>query len=145
MALKHGRFGEFTACGNCPTCKYVKQTTIGVICPTCSKGDLIERRSRRGKTFYGCNRYPECDFVAWAKPVAETCPQCGGAYLVEKWLKEGAVLQCPNAESKHKRALEPVASAIIGRTRRTGRIPSHVKWQAIDSVGLSPCPGRATG
>jgi DNA topoisomerase-1 len=109
MALKSGRFGEFTACGNYPACKYVKQKTIGVICPTCNKGDLIERRSKRGKTFYGCNRYPECDFVAWAKPIAEACPQCGGPYLVEKWLKAGPVLQCPNAECKFKRALEPVA------------------------------------
>jgi DNA topoisomerase-1 len=109
LALKSGRFGEFTACGNYPACKYVKQKTIGVICPACHKGDLIERRSKRGKTFYGCNRYPECDFVAWAKPIAEACPQCGGAYLVEKWLKAGAVLQCPNAECKYKRILEPVA------------------------------------
>lgn len=109
MALKSGRFGEFTACGNYPTCKYVKQKTIGVICPKCNKGDLIERRSKRGKTFYGCNRYPDCDFVAWAKPIAEACPQCGGAYLVEKWLKAGAVLQCPNTECKYKRVLEPVA------------------------------------
>jgi DNA topoisomerase-1 len=108
LVLKSGRFGEFTACGDYPTCKYVKQKTIGVICPTCNKGDLIERRSKRGKTFYGCNRYPECDFVAWAKPIAEACPKCGGPYLVEKWLKAGAVLQCPNAECKYKRVLEPV-------------------------------------
>jgi DNA topoisomerase-1 len=110
LALKSGRFGEFTACGNYPTCKYVKQKTIGVICPTCNKGDLIERRSKRGKTFYGCNRYPECDFVAWAKPIAEACPKCGGPYLVEKWLKAGAVLQCPDTACKYKRVLEPVAS-----------------------------------
>jgi DNA topoisomerase I len=109
LVLKSGRFGEFTACGNYPACKYVKQKTIGVICPTCNKGDLIERRSKRGKTFYGCNRYPECDFVAWAKPIAEACPKCGGPYLVEKWLKAGPVLQCPNAECKYKRVLEPVA------------------------------------
>ncbi len=113
LALKHGRFGEFTACSNYPKCKYVKQKTIGVPCPNCSEGELIERRSKRGKTFYGCNRYPECDFVAWAKPVAEKCPECGGPYLVEKWLKAGPQLQCPNAECKYKRGLavpEPVAS-----------------------------------
>jgi DNA topoisomerase-1 len=77
-------------------------------CPACGQGELIERRSKRGKTFYGCDRYPECDFVAWAKPMAEACPQCGGAYLVEKWLKAGPVAQCPNAECKYKRALSPV-------------------------------------
>jgi DNA topoisomerase-1 len=108
LALKTGRFGEFTACGDYPKCKYVKQKTIGLVCPACNQGEIIERRSKRGKTFYGCNRYPDCDFVAWAKPVAETCPQCGGAYLVEKRLKAGPVLQCPNTECKYKRPLEAV-------------------------------------
>jgi DNA topoisomerase-1 len=109
LVLKHGRFGEFTACGDYPKCKYVKQKTIGVPCPTCGQGEISERRSKRGKTFYGCTRYPDCDFVAWAKPVATPCPQCGNPYLVEKWLKAGPVLQCPNAECKFKKALEPVA------------------------------------
>jgi DNA topoisomerase-1 len=102
LALKTGRFGEFTACSNYPTCKYVKQKTIGVKCPECSEGEITERRSRKGKTFYGCNRYPDCKFVAWAKPVAEKCPQCGSPYMVEKWLKAGAMWQCPNPECKHK-------------------------------------------
>ncbi len=102
MVLKTGRFGEFTACSNYPACKYVKQKMIGVKCPECSEGEIIERRSRKGKTFYGCNRYPECTFVAWGKPVAEKCPQCGSPYLVEKWLKAGPVWQCPNAGCKHK-------------------------------------------
>ncbi|MFB3778314.1 MAG: type I DNA topoisomerase [Bryobacteraceae bacterium] len=109
LVMKHGRFGEFTACGDYPKCKYVKQKTIGVACPTCRTGEVTERRSKRGKTFYGCNRYPECNFVAWAKPVAEPCPKCGSPYLVEKWLKAGPTLACPNAECKFKKALEPVA------------------------------------
>jgi DNA topoisomerase-1 len=102
LVLKTGRFGEFTACSNYPTCKYVKQKTIGVKCPECSEGEVIERRSKKGKTFYGCNRYPDCKFVAWGKPVAEKCPDCGSPYMVEKWLKAGPVWQCPNAECKHK-------------------------------------------
>jgi DNA topoisomerase-1 len=102
LALKTGRFGEFTACSNYPTCKYVKQKTIGVKCPECSEGEISERRSRKGKTFYGCNRYPDCKFVAWAKPVAQKCPQCGSPYMLEKWLKAGAMWQCPNPECKHK-------------------------------------------
>jgi DNA topoisomerase I len=109
LLLKNGRFGEFTACSNYPTCKYVKQKTIGVTCPTCKEGDIIERRSKRGKTFYGCNRYPDCDFVSWGKPMPEPCPQCGGSYLVEKWLKAGPVAQCPNNECKFKRPLEVTA------------------------------------
>ncbi len=102
LVMKSGRFGEFTACSNYPACKYVKQKTIGVKCPECNEGEIIERRSRKGKTFYGCNRYPECKFVAWGKPVAEKCPECGSPYMVEKWLKAGPVWQCPNAECKHK-------------------------------------------
>jgi DNA topoisomerase I len=108
LVLKHGRFGEFTACSNYPKCKFVKQKTIGVPCPNCSEGQVVERRSKRGKTFYGCNRYPECDFVAWGKPIAEKCPECGSGYLVEKWLKAGGFAQCPNGECKYKRPLAPV-------------------------------------
>ena len=108
LVLKTGRFGEFTACSNYPTCKYVKQKTIGVKCPDCSEGEIIERRSKKGKTFYGCNRYPDCKFVAWGKPVPEKCPECGSPYMVEKWLKAGPVWQCPNAECKHKQPA-PVA------------------------------------
>ncbi|HZT37430.1 MAG TPA: type I DNA topoisomerase [Bryobacteraceae bacterium] len=107
LVLKHGRFGEFTACSNYPTCKYVKQKTIGMACPNCSEGEIVERRSKRGKTFYGCNRYPDCDFVAWGKPLPEKCPECGSSYLIEKWLKAGPVAQCPNGECKFKKALEP--------------------------------------
>jgi DNA topoisomerase I len=110
LVMKSGRFGEFVACSGYPTCKYVKQKTIGVACPKCAKGELVERRSKRGKTFYGCNQYPECDFVEWAKPMNEKCPQCGSAYLVEKFLKSGHLAQCPNKECKFKKELEPVES-----------------------------------
>jgi len=107
MVQKYGRFGEFTACSNYPTCKFVKQNTIGVKCPNCSEGEVVERRSKRGKTFFGCNRYPECDFVAWARPVAETCPECGSPYLTEKYLKAGAFLECPAAGCKYRREMLP--------------------------------------
>ena len=110
LVLKTGRYGEFTACSNYPTCKYVKQKTIGVKCPECSEGEVVERRSKRGKTFYGCSRWPECNFVAWGKPIAEKCPECGSPYMVEKWLKAGPVWQCPNPECKHKQeAPQPAA------------------------------------
>ncbi len=113
LALKTGRFGEFTACSNYPTCKYVKQKTIGVKCPECNEGEVVERRSKRGKTFYGCNRWPKCDFVAWGKPVPEKCPECGSPYMIEKWLKAGTFWQCPNAECKHKQpAPQPVETGV---------------------------------
>jgi len=111
LVLKTGRFGEFTACSNYPTCKYVKQKTIGMTCPQCGKGDIIERRSKRGKTFFGCNQYPECDFVAWNRPIAEECPQCKGKYLVEKRLKKGVFAACPNAECKYTRQIEEPVEA----------------------------------
>ncbi len=111
LVKKYGRFGEFVACSNYPTCKFVKQKTVGVKCPNCSEGEVVERRSKRGKTFFGCNRYPECDFVAWGKPIPEKCPECGGSYLIEKFLKAGPVAQCPNAECKYKRPLAVEAPA----------------------------------
>jgi len=112
LVLKTGRFGEFTACSNYPKCKYVKQKTIGVRCPSCAEGEIVERRSKRGKTFYGCDRYPDCDFVAWAKPIGEACPSCGHPYLVEKWLKNGPVVQCPNADCKYKRPAHKPEAAL---------------------------------
>lgn len=108
LVQKFGRYGEFIACSNYPKCKYVKQKTIGVSCPNCSEGEIVERRSKRGKTFFGCNRYPDCDFVAWGKPIPEKCPECGSSYLIEKYLKAGPVAQCPNGECKYKRPLEVV-------------------------------------
>ena len=102
LVLKFGRYGEFTACSNYPKCKYVKQKLVGMKCPECNEGDIIERRSKKGKTFYPCNRWPKCEFSTWGKPVAEKCPECGSPYMVEKWLKAGPVLQCPNADCKHK-------------------------------------------
>ncbi len=113
LVQKYGRYGEFIACSNYPTCKYVKQKTIGVPCPNCSQGEIVERRSKRGRTFYGCNRYPECDFVAWGKPIPEKCPECGSSYLVEKYPKSGPIAQCPNAECKYKHPLEVVAEPSV--------------------------------
>ena len=113
LVKKYGRYGEFIACSNYPKCKFVRQKTIGVKCPNCSEGEVVERRSKRGKTFYGCNRYPECDFVAWGKPIAEKCPECGGSYLIEKYLKAGAFAQCPNNECKFKKPLEVQAEAPV--------------------------------
>jgi DNA topoisomerase I len=119
LIKKYGRYGEFVACSNYPTCKFVKQKTIGVKCPNCSEGEVVERRSKRGKTFYGCNRYPECDFVAWGKPLPERCPECGGSYLIEKFLKAGPFAQCPNAECKFKKPLEVAPEAEVPESAET--------------------------
>jgi DNA topoisomerase-1 len=113
LVQKFGRYGEFVACSNYPKCKFVKQKTIGVPCPDCSEGEIVERRSKRGRTFYGCNRYPDCNFVAWGKPIPEKCPECGSSYLIEKYLKAGPVAQCPNNDCKYKHPLEIAAETSV--------------------------------
>jgi DNA topoisomerase I len=107
LARKHGRYGEFIACSNYPTCKFVKRQTLGIPCPEkgCA-GELVVRRTRRGKTFYGCSRYPDCKFTAWDKPVAEPCPSCGSPILLEKVSKKsGSVRHCPNEACKYEHAV----------------------------------------
>jgi DNA topoisomerase I len=109
LVLKHGRFGEFTACSNYPACKYVKQKTTGVLCPK-DGGDIVERKSRRGKVFFGCANYPDCDFTLWNRPVAEKCPDCGAPYLVEKVTKRhGRQLVCNNEDCSYVRSEELAA------------------------------------
>ncbi|MBA2246535.1 MAG: type I DNA topoisomerase [Chloroflexia bacterium] len=84
MVIKLGRFGKFLACSAFPECRNAKPllTRIGIECPTCHEGEIVERRSKKGRTFYGCERYPGCDFVSWNKPVGESCPRCG-SYMVQ--------------------------------------------------------------
>jgi DNA topoisomerase-1 len=111
MMIRHGRFGEFTACSGYPECKYVKQNFIGVKCPECKDGDLVEKRARKGNTFYGCGNYPKCKFTSAHKPIAEKCPSCGSEYLVEKNLKAGPVIACPNKECDYERPAPGEAAA----------------------------------
>jgi len=107
MMIRHGRYGEFTTCSGYPDCKYVKQNYIGVKCPDCKEGDLVEKRARKGNTFYGCGNYPKCKFTSAHKPIAEKCPSCGSEYLVEKNLKAGPVIACPNKECDYERPAPP--------------------------------------
>jgi DNA topoisomerase I len=101
MVLRHGRYGEFVSCSGYPECKYIKQNFIGVKCPKCKDGELVEKKARRrGNTFYGCSNYPKCDFTSAHKPVSEKCPECGSPYLLEKHLKSGSFLVCPNNTKK---------------------------------------------
>ncbi|GIO41804.1 type I DNA topoisomerase [Paenibacillus apis] len=95
MVYKLGRFGKFLACSGFPDCRNTKPIIkdIGVTCPKCKEGHVVERRSKKGRIFYGCDRYPECDFVSWDKPSPKPCPNCG-SLLVEKRNKQGGKLQC---------------------------------------------------
>jgi len=90
MVLREGRFGRFLSCGSYPACKHVKPISIGVSCPQC-QSPLSERRTKRGRVFYGCTAYPKCAFAIWDRPVQEPCPRCGAAFLAEKKLKGGGV------------------------------------------------------
>ncbi len=106
LVLKQGRFGEFTACSSYPACKYVKQKSTGLVCPK-DGGDVVERKSKRGKVFFGCANYPDCDFVLWNRPVIEPCPQCKATFLVEKVTKRhGRQLLCHNEDCDYVRSEE---------------------------------------
>ena len=97
LVVKRGRFGRFLACSGYPECRYTKTITTGIACPQCGQGELAERRSKRGKTFFSCNRYPECTFALWDRPKPIRCPQCDYPFLVQKYSKRsGAYLTCPN-------------------------------------------------
>ena len=95
LLQRDGQYGEFIACSGYPKCKYVKQDLLDVPCPKCG-GEVAVRKNRRGDTFYGCTRYPKCDFTSNQKLVNETCPKCDSAYLVEYANATGTYLVCPN-------------------------------------------------
>jgi DNA topoisomerase-1 len=107
LALKDGRFGQFTACSAYPDCKHIKLKEIGLDCPSegCG-GRVVERRSRRGRLFYGCSNYPKCEFVTWYRPIAEACPSCGRTYILEKITKrEGTTRFCDSEGCGFKKAV----------------------------------------
>ncbi|MFD1412091.1 type I DNA topoisomerase [Lapidilactobacillus gannanensis] len=99
MVVKMGRFGKFYACSRFPDCRNTKAIVkeIGVVCPKCQKGQVLERKSKKNRIFYGCSRYPDCDFVSWDKPVGRNCPVCRH-YLVDKKVKGGHQVLCPNGD-----------------------------------------------
>lgn len=97
MVVKTGRYGKFLACPGFPECKNTKPIVeeIDVICPKCEKGSVVIRRSKRGRKFYGCSRYPDCDFVSWDLPVKDKCPNCG-SYMVQKGTSNNTKIVCSN-------------------------------------------------
>lgn len=95
LVYKLGRFGKFLACSGFPDCRNTKPIIkdTGIVCPTCKEGHVVERRSKKGRIFFGCDRYPECDFVSWDKPSVKPCPSCS-SLMVEKRNKQGTKLKC---------------------------------------------------
>ena len=116
MQLRWGKYGRFLGCSGYPECKNIrsleKPVDTGVECPSCKQANLQQRKSRRGKIFYSCGRYPDCKFAVWDKPVAESCPQCGEPILVEKVTKRaGRVRQCHKKECGYKIKIADEAQA----------------------------------
>lgn len=103
MVIKMGRYGKFLACPGWPECKNTKPLLekIGVKCPKCNKGDIVVKRSKKGRKFYGCSRYPDCDFVSWDEPIKESCPKCGG-HLTKVRTRNGEILKCPNKDCNYQ-------------------------------------------
>lgn len=104
MVIKQGRYGKFLACPGYPECKNTKPILdkINVKCPSCEDGEVVRKRSRKGREFYGCSNYPECKFVSWNEPVAEKCPNCG-EYMVIKRNKKAVKIVCSNKECGYER------------------------------------------
>jgi len=107
MNIKHGRFGKFLACSNYPECTHTKAILkeIGVHCPKCETGQVVERKTKKFKNFYGCSTFPDCDFVSWNKPTGKLCPECE-SYLVEKRTKKLNRIECSSKECTYKEELE---------------------------------------
>ena len=104
MIQKTGPYGPYLECVECKNRKKIEKTT-GVKCPKCGEGDVVYKKSRYGKIFFGCNKYPKCDFVSWAEPVEEKCPQCN-SYLVKNITKNSKKLKCSNKECSFTKEME---------------------------------------
>ncbi len=112
MIMKMGRTGRFLSCQKYPECKTALPLGIGMKCPNpeCD-GEIIERGTKRGRVFFGCSRYPDCDFASWDKPHDKACPQCGGSFLVEKYSRDGKhLLKCPKKGCRYKEEVREEAA-----------------------------------
>ncbi len=101
MLLREGKSGPFLSCSSYPDCKKTAAISTGAPCPKCSKGELAQRTTKRGKTFFSCERYPECDYSLWNRPIKADCPNCDSKIMEQRSTKKsGAFLQCPECKSK---------------------------------------------
>lgn len=113
MVVKVGRYGRFLACGGYPECKNSRPYPLGVACPK-DGGQIIERRSKRGRAFYGCSNYPLCDFATWSKPVATPCPTCRNPYVEERYTQaRGAYFRCPKCKAEMEAEVEGSDDAAV--------------------------------
>jgi len=130
LAIRQGPFGEFTACSRYPECKFIKRETTGVPCPRAGcKGEILVKKSRRGKIFYGCSEYPNCDVVFWDKPVAEPCPQCNKPFLLEKYnaKKEETIRYCSEEGCDYKTVNGELVVAKKAAAKKSGKGAAKTK------------------
>jgi DNA topoisomerase-1 len=113
MRIRSGRFGKFLACTRYPDCKGTRPLGLGVPCPECGTGELVERRTKRGKSFFGCGRYPACTFAVWDRPLKQPCPSCAYPILLQKRTKtKGDYLQCPKCKARVDEGSEAVSGSL---------------------------------
>ena len=138
MALKRSRYGEFLACTGYPKCKATKPVVTSVMdCPEAScGGTIVQRRSRRGKTFYGCTNYPRCTFSLWQRPIPQACPQCAAAYMLEKQTKkQGVTRQCPTCKYQEAVTAAPSNGNGYAGTSATRSAMLTADTVELDAVG----------
>ena len=171
MQVRFGRFGKFLGCSGYPECRHMepfhKPVPTGVTCLGCGEGEMLERRSRRGKTFYSCARYPACQFVAWDKPIATPCPKCHAGFVTEKVTKRyGTIRRCvkegcgwqeqlANGDGEVAPLPAPRAAAKVGGRRRPttakggrAKAAGGGRDKATDGAGATPArrrPARRNG
>jgi DNA topoisomerase-1 len=115
LVRKHGRFGEFIACSGFPECKYTRPVGIGVTCPQCG-GEVVARRTKRGRIFYGCANYPTCRFTSWDRPSEKRCARCGGLMVIKR-SRRGTELRCTNQVCAHRESGADAATSPMPRER----------------------------
>jgi len=109
LVMKYGRYGEFIACANYPKCKFTKPKSLGIACPKCGQGQLCEKRARKGRRriFYGCDRYPDCDYTVGDRPIPESCPDCKAPFLLERKVKGEIAHFCAKKECTYRILIAP--------------------------------------
>jgi len=109
MIYKVGKYGRFIACSRYPECKNTKQITLKITCPKCKNGEIVMKKTKSKRSFYGCSKYPDCDFASWNKPIPTECPNCKNPYLVESYSqKKGNLVKCPICKKEFDQNIVPL-------------------------------------
>ena len=122
MVVKHGRYGNFLACPGFPACRNTKPILIetGVVCPKC-QGSIVQRRTKRGKIFYGCANYPQCDYTTWDTPLKENCPECGCFKVRHNFRKDRFTIWCGNEKCSTRPAVPEPKKTVAKKKRSVKR------------------------